>query len=130
MGNGKGNKPRRFNQYDNNKAVSELYDKMISNYLKTVRVECGITQPELADRMGVSKYYINKIENCKYPSVSYMRYFPRVLKWLQCCGVQFQLGYIPIVDPENVATAEHYRNGGKRGLKVKKDNQYKAEGDK
>ena len=125
---GKGNKPAIFNRYDANEAITLQYDKLISAYLKQVRCESGLNMVELGKLMNVSAAYISRVERCNYPTVTYMRYFPRVLKWLQFCGVQFQMSYIPVVDPANIATAEHYKQGGRRGLKVKKADSNQGEG--
>ena len=60
---------------------NELVD---GNELKQLRLEAGFTQEELAERIGLSRKTINKIENNKSDSIKAIRY-ETIADWWDVC---------------------------------------------
>lgn len=70
--------------------IAQESDVRIACMLAEARVLAGITQKEMGERLHVSASMIAKIERCDPLAMSWVRYMPKVLAWMQACCVDLQ----------------------------------------
>lgn len=63
--------------------------------LKKKRIKKGLTQSKLAEKIGISKGYLNKLENGKYNNTT-IQVILKLSKELEICPVKLFLFFIEI----------------------------------
>lgn len=75
----------------------QLSDNMVMSALRAARINAGLTQIQLADRLNVTSQFICNIENGR--GRNWLRYMPKIQAWLNACGCSLHLEARVIVDP-------------------------------
>lgn len=91
---------RNYFEYYHKEVITQS-DVFFCSMLRAARITANLTQQQLAVKLCVSKSFISHTERLRPSSLSYVRYMPKFIKWLNACNVKVQFSIYAIIEEES-----------------------------